>query len=587
MSAEQKSGAEMLIRALKDQGVDVIFGYPGGAVLPIYDALFQQNDIQHILVRQEGGAVHAAEGYARSTGKVGVVLVTSGPGATNAVTGLTDALMDSIPVVCLTGQVPTHLIGNDAFQEADTTGITRPCTKHNYLVKAVADLPRTVHEAFYVARSGRPGPVVIDLPKDILQGKSDHYVGPDEVTHRSYRPQTKAEDHKIAEAVEIIAKAKRPIVYAGGGVINAGPKACALLTRFVHTLGVPCTNTLMGLGAFPGSDPQFLGMLGMHGTYEANLAMYNCDVMINIGARFDDRVTGRLDEFSPRSKKIHVDIDASSINKNVMVDLPIVGDAGSVLEDLLAAWQARKLQLDQKALKAWWQKIEEWRARDCLKFEQKGEEIKPQHAIKRLYELTKDRSPFITTEVGQHQMWAAQYFKFEQPNHWMTSGGLGTMGYGMPAALGVQRAHPDALVIDVAGEASILMNIQELSCIAQYNLPVKVFIVNNQWMGMVRQWQELLHGGRYSESYSAALPDFVKLAESFHAVGIRCDKASELDDKIMEMIETPKPVVFDCLVTKDENCFPMIPSGAAHNEMLLGPDDQRQGAVSEEGMVLV
>ena len=587
MSAEQKTGAEMLIKALKDQGVDVIFGYPGGAVLPIYDALFQQNDIQHILVRQEGGAVHAAEGYARSTGKVGVVLVTSGPGATNAVTGLTDALMDSIPVVCLTGQVPTHLIGNDAFQEADTTGITRPCTKHNYLVKAVADLPRTVHEAFYVARSGRPGPVVIDLPKDVLQAKSSTYVGPEEVTHRSYRPQVKAEDAKIAEAVEMIAKAKRPIVYAGGGVINAGPKACELLTRFVHTLGVPCTNTLMGLGAFPGSDPQFLGMLGMHGTYEANLAMYNCDVMINIGARFDDRVTGRLDEFSPRSKKIHVDIDASSINKNVMVDLPIVGDAGSVLEDLLAAWQARKLQLDQKALKAWWQKIDEWRARDCLKFEQKGEEIKPQYAIKRLYELTKDRSPFITTEVGQHQMWAAQYFKFEQPNHWMTSGGLGTMGYGLPAAMGVQRAHPGALVIDVAGEASILMNIQELSCIAQYNLPVKVFIVNNQWMGMVRQWQELLHGGRYSESYSAALPDFVKLAESFHAVGIRCDKASELDDKIIEMIETPRPVVFDCLVTKDENCFPMIPSGAAHYEMLLGPDDKAGKPISEEGMVLV
>ncbi len=587
MSAEQKTGAEMLIKALKDQGVDVIFGYPGGAVLPIYDALFQQNDIQHILVRQEGGAVHAAEGYARSTGKVGVVLVTSGPGATNAVTGLTDALMDSIPVVCLTGQVPTHLIGNDAFQEADTTGITRPCTKHNYLVKDITDLPRLVHEAFYVARSGRPGPVVIDLPKDVLQGKSEHYVAPEDVTHRSYRPQVKAEDAKIAEAVEMIAQAKRPIVYAGGGVINAGPKACELLTRFVRTLGVPCTNTLMGLGAYPGTDPQFLGMLGMHGTYEANLAMYNCDVMINIGARFDDRVTGRLDEFSPRSKKIHVDIDASSINKNVMVDLPIVGDAGSVLEDLLAAWQARKLQLDQKALKAWWQKIEEWRARDCLKFEQKGQEIKPQHAIKRLYELTKDRKPYIATEVGQHQMWAAQYFKFDEPNHWMTSGGLGTMGYGMPAAMGVQRAHPDALVIDVAGEASILMNIQELSCIAQYNLPVKIFIVNNQWMGMVRQWQELLHGGRYSESYSAALPDFVKLAESFHAVGIRCEKADELDDKIMEMIETPKPVVFDCIVTKDENCFPMIPSGAAHYEMLLGPEDKVGKPISEEGMVLV
>ena len=581
------TGSEMLIKALRDQGVDVIFGYPGGAVLPIYDALFQQNDIQHILVRQEGGAVHAAEGYARSTGKVGVVLVTSGPGATNAVTGLTDALMDSVPVVCLTGQVPTHLIGNDAFQEADTTGITRPCTKHNYLIKDIADLPRIVHEAFYVARSGRPGPVVIDLPKDVLQNKSDAYIPPEDVRHRSYRPQTRAPEATIAEAVEMIAGAKRPVVYAGGGVINSGPKASELLTRFVHLLGVPCTNTLMGLGAFPGSDPQFLGMLGMHGTYEANLAMYNCDVMINIGARFDDRVTGRLDEFSPRSKKIHVDIDASSINKNVVVDLPVVGDAGTVLEDLLTAWKARKLELDQKALKAWWAQIDEWRARDCLKFEQKGQVIKPQYAIKRLYELTKDRAPYITTEVGQHQMWAAQYFKFEEPNHWMTSGGLGTMGYGMPAALGVQRAHPDALVIDIAGEASILMNIQELSCIAQYNLPVKVFIVNNQWMGMVRQWQELLHGGRYSESYTASLPDFVKLAESFHAVGIRCEKAEELDDKIMEMIETPKPVIFDCLVAKDENCFPMIPSGAAHYEMLLGPEDKAGKPISEEGMVLV
>ncbi|WP_299617288.1 acetolactate synthase 3 large subunit [Pelagibius sp.] len=581
------TGSEMLIKALRDQGVDVIFGYPGGAVLPIYDALFQQNDIQHILVRQEGGAVHAAEGYARSTGKVGVVLVTSGPGATNAVTGLTDALMDSVPVVCLTGQVPTHLIGNDAFQEADTTGITRPCTKHNYLIKDIADLPRIVHEAFYVARSGRPGPVVIDLPKDVLQNKSDAYIPPQDVRHRSYRPQTRAPEATIAEAVEMIAQAKRPVVYAGGGVINSGPKASELLTRFVHLLGVPCTNTLMGLGAFPGSDPQFLGMLGMHGTYEANLAMYNCDVMINIGARFDDRVTGRLDEFSPRSKKIHVDIDASSINKNVVVDLPVVGDAGTVLEDLLTAWKARKLELDQKALKAWWAQIDEWRARDCLKFEQKGQVIKPQYAIKRLYELTKDRAPYITTEVGQHQMWAAQYFKFEEPNHWMTSGGLGTMGYGMPAALGVQRAHPDALVIDIAGEASILMNIQELSCIAQYNLPVKVFIVNNQWMGMVRQWQELLHGGRYSESYTASLPDFVKLAESFHAVGIRCEKAEELDDKIIEMIETPKPVIFDCLVAKDENCFPMIPSGAAHYEMLLGPEDKAGKPISEEGMVLV
>ena len=586
MTAEQMTGASMVIRALVDQGVEVVFGYPGGAVLPIYDALFGQNSLRHILVRHEQGAVHAAEGYARSTGKIGVVLVTSGPGATNAVTGLTDALMDSIPVLCLTGQVPTHLIGNDAFQEADTTGITRPCTKHNYLVKSIEDLPRIMHEAVYVATNGRPGPVVVDLPKDILQATGG-YIAPEKVAHRSYKPQVQPEPARIDEAIELIAAAKRPLVYSGGGVINAGPEATKLLRQFVRLLDVPCTNTLMGLGAYPASDPKFLGMLGMHGTYEANLAMYNCDVMINIGARFDDRVTGRLDEFSPRSKKIHVDIDASSINKNVVVDLPVVGDAGTVLEDLLTAWKARKLELDQKALKAWWAQIDEWRARDCLKFEQKGQVIKPQYAIKRLYELTKDRAPYITTEVGQHQMWAAQYFKFEKPNRWMASGGLGTMGYGMPAALGVQRAHPDALVIDIAGEASILMNIQELSCIAQYNLPVKVFIVNNQWMGMVRQWQELLHGGRYSESYTASLPDFVKLAESFHAVGIRCEKAEELDDKIMEMIETPKPVIFDCLVAKDENCFPMIPSGAAHYEMLLGPEDKAGKPISEEGMVLV
>ena len=587
MASEQLSGAEMVIKSLVDQGVEVIFGYPGGAVLPIYDALFQQNNIEHILVRQEGGAVHAAEGYARSTGKVGVVLVTSGPGATNAVTGLTDALMDSIPIVCLTGQVPTHLIGNDAFQEADTTGITRPCTKHNYLVKDIEDLPRLMHEAFYVAQTGRPGPVVIDLPKDVLQGKSDCYVPPEEVQHRSYKPQIDAEASKIEEAVKLIAKAKRPIFYTGGGVINAGPKASELLTRFVRKLGVPCTNTLMGLGSFPASDPLFVGMLGMHGTYEANLAMYNCDVMVNIGARFDDRVTGRLDEFSPNSTKIHVDIDPSSINKNVMVDLPIIGDAGRVLEALMAAWDQGGYELDQKALKAWWTKIDEWRARDCLSYNQTGKLIKPQYAIQRLYELTKDRDTYITTEVGQHQMWAAQYFKFEEPNRWMTSGGLGTMGYGLPAAMGVQRAHRDALVIDVAGEASILMNIQELSCIAQYNLPVKVFIVNNQWMGMVRQWQELLHGARYSESYSASLPDFVKLADSFGMVGMRCEDAADLDGMIQEMIDTPRPVVFDCAVTQDENVFPMIPSGAAHYEMLLGPEDKAAKPISEEGMVLV
>ncbi|HEX9792160.1 MAG TPA: acetolactate synthase 3 large subunit [Kiloniellales bacterium] len=587
MASPLMTGSEVVLKALVDQGVDVIFGYPGGAVLPIYDALHQQNALRHILVRHEQAAVHSAEGYARSTGKVGVVLVTSGPGATNAVTGLTDALMDSIPVVCLTGQVPTHLIGNDAFQEADTTGITRPCTKHNYLVKSADDLARVVHEAFYVARSGRPGPVVVDLPKDVLQAKTSAYIGPDAVKHLSYRPQVKAEPRAIEAAVQMIAKAKRPLVYSGGGVINSGDQASVLLSRFVRTLGIPCTNTLMGLGAMPASDPLFLGMLGMHGTYEANLAMYNCDVMINIGARFDDRVTGRLDEFSPGSQKIHIDIDPSSINKNVMVDLPIIGDITLVLEDLLKVWRRTGAKINQKALKAWRAQIEEWRAVDCLKYANSKSIIKPQYAIQRLYELTKDRDAYITTEVGQHQMWAAQFYKFEKPRHWMTSGGLGTMGYGLPAAVGVQVAHPEALVIDIAGEASILMNIQELSTVAQYGLPVKVFIINNQWMGMVRQWQELLHGGRYSQSYSASLPDFVKLAEAFGALGLRATKPGELDDKIMEMIESPRPVVFDCAVDQMENCFPMIPSGAAHYEMLLGPKDKASKPVSEEGMVLV
>ncbi len=586
MSGREMTGSEMVIRALLDQGIDTVFGYPGGAVLPIYDALFQQNELRHILVRHEQGAVHAAEGYARSTGKIGAVLVTSGPGATNAVTGLTDALMDSIPVICLTGQVPTHLIGNDAFQEADTTGITRPCTKHNYLVKTIADLPRVMHEAVYVATHGRPGPVVVDLPKDVLQAKGT-YIGPDQVRHRSYRPRVEAEPEGIAAAVELIAKAKRPLIYSGGGVINSGPEATALLRKFLHMTGMPCTNTLMGLGACAGSDPQFLGMLGMHGTYEANLAMYSCDVMIAVGARFDDRVTGRLDEFSPRSRKIQIDIDPSSINKNVVVDLPIVGDVAAVLRALIDAWTERKKTLDQKALKTWWAQIDEWRGRDCLKFSQDDKLIKPQHAIKRLYELTKDRDVYITTEVGQHQMWAAQYIKFEEPNRWMTSGGLGTMGYGFPAAMGVQVAHPDALVIDVAGEASFLMNMQELSTVMQYRLPVKVFIVNNQWMGMVRQWQELLHGERYSESYVDSLPDFEKLADSFGALGLKAETPGELDDKIMEMIDTPRPVLFDCRVDQRENCFPMIPSGAAHYEMLLGPDDKADKPISEEGMVLV
>lgn len=590
-AAQTMSGAEVVLRALKDQGVEVIFGYPGGAVLPIYDALFQQNAIRHILVRHEQAAVHAAEGYARSTGKVGVVLVTSGPGATNAVTGLVDALMDSIPVVCLTGQVPTHLIGNDAFQEADTTGITRPATKHNYLVKKSGDLARVVHEAFRVARTGRPGPVVIDLPKDILIGKAPYEDAPgDEVPHRSYRPQTEPDMAQIRKAVALLKAAKKPVIYTGGGVINAGPHASDLLTKFVRMTGFPCTNTLMGLGAFPASDPQFLGMLGMHGTYEANLVMHGCDVMLNIGARFDDRVTGKLSHFSPGSKKIHCDIDPSSINKNVKVDVPIVGDAGRIIAALIEAWKEDPTPHDREALAAWWRQIDAWRGKDCLRYVQKGNIIKPQHAVKRLFEITQElgKETFITTEVGQHQMWAAQYFGFDKPNRWMTSGGLGTMGYGLPAAMGVQIAHPDALVIDIAGEASILMNIQEMSTLAQYRLPVKVFILNNEYMGMVRQWQELLHGGRYSESYSAALPDFVKLAESFHGVGLRATSIDDLDRVIREMIAIDRPVIADICVDQKENCFPMIPSGAAHNEMILGPDQEGNAAlVTDEGKVLV
>ena len=589
---EQQTGAEVLLRALRDQGVEVIFGYPGGAVLPIYDALFQQNSIRHVLVRHEQAAVHAAEGYARSTGRVGVVLVTSGPGATNAVTGLVDALMDSIPIVCLTGQVPTHLIGNDAFQEADTTGITRPATKHNYLVKRPEDLARVVHEAFYVARSGRPGPVVIDLPKDVVIGKAP-YTGADAGAHRSYRPTTEPDPARIAEAVALLRAAKRPVIYSGGGVINAGPEAAAALTEFVRVTGMPCTSTLMGLGAYPASDPQFLGMLGMHGTYEANMVMHGCDVMLNIGARFDDRVTGRLNAFSQGSRKIHGDIDPSSINKNVAVDVPIVGDAGAILRALIAAWGASDAAQDREALTNWWRQIDAWRAIDSLKFTQTkapGGIIKPQYAVQRLYEITRasGRETFITTEVGQHQMWAAQHFKFEQPNRWMTSGGLGTMGYGLPAAMGVQVAHPDALVIDIAGEASILMNIQEMGTLAQYRLPVKVFILNNQYMGMVRQWQELLHGGRYSESYSDALPDFVKLADAFHAVGLRATSVDDLDRVIHEMLATDKPVIADIAVDQKENCFPMIPSGAAHNEMILGPEHQdRTASITDEGMMLV
>ena len=586
---ETQSGAEVLLRALREQGVEVIFGYPGGAVLPIYDAIYQQNSIRHILVRHEQAAVHAAEGYARSTGKVGCVLVTSGPGATNAVTGLVDALMDSIPIVCLTGQVPTHLIGNDAFQEADTTGITRPATKHNYLVKRSADLARTVHEAFYVARSGRPGPVVIDLPKDILIAPAP-YAEASEQPHRSYRPVMRPDGGRIREAVALLRRAKRPIVYSGGGVINSGDAASAALIAFVRATGIPCTSTLMGLGAYPSPDPLFLGMLGMHGTYEANMAMHGSDVMFNIGARFDDRVTGRLDAFGPTAKKIHADIDPSSINKNVAVDVPIVGDAAAVLEAMLAEWQSAGGRTN---LAAWWEQIEAWRAIDSLRYIQAPDPsgiIKPQHAIRRLYEMTQatGRDTYISTEVGQHQMWAAQHFLFDKPNRWMTSGGLGTMGYGLPAAMGVQVAHPDALCIDIAGEASILMNIQEMATLAQYRLPVKVFILNNQYMGMVRQWQELLHGSRYSESYSEALPDFVKLAEAFHGKGLRATCLGELDGVIAEMLAHPGPVIADICVDQKENVFPMIPSGAAHNEMILGAEHQGHTAsITDEGMMLV
>jgi acetolactate synthase I/II/III large subunit len=568
-ASQTMSGAEMVVQALQDQGVEHIFGYPGGAVLPIYDALFQMGGVEHILVRHEQGAVHAAEGYARSSGKVGVVLVTSGPGATNAVTGLTDALMDSIPVVCFTGQVPTHLIGSDAFQECDTVGITRSCTKHNYLVKRIEDLPRIIHEAFYVASNGRPGPVVIDIPKDI-QFKSGFYVGPKDIEHRTYQPRIDGDARRIEAAVEMMSRARKPVFYTGGGVINSGPQASKLLRELVKATGFPITSTLMGLGSFPASDPQWLGMLGMHGTYEANWAMHDCDLMINIGARFDDRITGRIDAFSPNSTKIHVDIDPSSINKIVKVDVGIVGDATSVLTEMLRLWKEKKHKAKPE-VKQWWGEIEGWRKRNCLAFRNSKTEIKPQFAVQRLQELTKNRDTYITTEVGQHQMWAAQYLQFEKPNRWMTSGGLGTMGYGLPAAIGVQMAYPKALVIDVAGEASILMNMQEMSTAAQYNLPVKIFILNNEYMGMVRQWQELLHGGRYSNSYSAALPDFVKLAEAYHAKGIRCSDPAELDAKIQEMIDYPGPVIFDCLVTKDENCFPMIPSGKAHNEMIM-PD---------------
>ena len=583
----QLTGAEIVFKALNEHGVEYIFGYPGGAVLPLYDQISKQKKIKHILVRHEQGAGHAAEGYARSSGKTGIALVTSGPGATNMVTALTDAYMDSIPLVCITGQVPTHLIGTDAFQECDTTGITRPCTKHNWLVKDINLLAETIHKAFHIANSGRPGPVLVDIPKDV-QFQKGNYKSAKEVVVETYRPKVKAELTDIEKAVEMIVKSKKPVIYSGGGVINAGTKASDALTEFTRVTNFPITSTLQGLGAFPGSDPQFLGMLGMHGTYEANNAMHECDLMINIGARFDDRITGRVDAFSPNSKKIHIDIDPSSINKIVKVDVAIVGDCLSVLSDMLTTLRNKHSDFcnsNKENISGWWKQINKWREKKSLSYKQDKKLIMPQYAVERLYEITKNQDAYITTEVGQHQMWAAQFYKFDKPNRWMTSGGLGTMGYGLPAAIGTQVANPDKLVVDIAGEASILMNIQEMSTAVQYKLPVKIFILNNQWMGMVRQWQELLHEKNYSESYTEALPDFVKLAEAYGAVGLRATNPKELDDKIKEMVNIDRPVIFDCLVKKDENCFPMIPSGKAHNEMILGPEDEE--GITEEGKVLV
>ena len=576
--AREMTGAEMVVQALIDHGIKHIFGYPGGAVLPIYDELYQQEEVEHILVRHEQGAGHMAEGYARSTGKVGVMLVTSGPGATNAVTPLQDALMDSIPLVCLTGQVPTLLIGSDAFQECDTIGITRPCTKHNWLVRDVNDLSRILHEAFHIATTGRPGPVVVDIPKDVQFAKG-MYTPPAAIERKSYHPRMEGDIDRIKAAASLILSAKKPVIYSGGGVINSGPEASKLLRELAALTGVPVTSTLMGLGAYPASGDNWLGMLGMHGTYEANMVMHDCDVMVNIGARFDDRITGRLNAFSPHSKKIHIDIDPSSINKVVHVDVPVIGDVAKVLAVLIAEIKASKKAIDKAALKDWWAQIERWRARNSLAYAPNRDVIMPQYAIQRLYEKTKHLDTYITTEVGQHQMWAAQFYHFEQPNRWMTSGGLGTMGYGLPAAIGVQVAHPDSLVIDIAGDASIQMCIQEMSCAVQHNAPVKVFILNNQYMGMVRQWQQLLHGNRLSNSYTEAMPDFVMLAKAYGGHGIRCDKPADLDDAIDEMINVKAPVIFDCRVAALANCFPMIPSGKAHNEMLL-PDEATDEAVA-------
>jgi len=581
------TGAEIVIQTLIEEKVDVIFGYPGGAVLPIYDELFKQKKIRHILVRHEQAAVHAAEGYARSTGRIGVVLVTSGPGATNTVTGLADAMMDSVPLVCISGQVPTHMIGNDAFQEADIVGITRPCTKHNYLVKDVNILPNVIHSAFFIAKNGRPGPVLVDIPKDIQTFKAVYKGKKNTKVISYYKPNLKPNINQIDQFIKLLENSEKPIFYVGGGVINSGEVASKNLFKLIKSTGFPCTQTLMGLGAYPTSDNQCVGMLGMHGTYEANMSMYNCDLMICVGARFDDRITGKVSGFSPKSKKVHFDIDASSFNKSVNVDLTVQGDLARILQAINKKIEEKKTSFKKAKIKDWWIQINKWRSKDCLKFKNSDKIIKPQHALKRLDFLTKKYNPFITTEVGQHQMWAAQFLTFNKPKHWMTSGGLGTMGYGLPAAMGVQIAHPNSLVIDVAGEASILMNIQEMSTIKQFRLPVKIFILNNHYMGMVRQWQELLHGNRLSESYMDSLPDFVKLAESFGATGLRTEKPSEIDDLIKEMIKVKGPVICDVIVDPSENCFPMIPSGSTHNQMLLGPNDKVEGEISEDGMVLV
>ncbi len=583
------TGAEIVFKCLKDQKVEHIFGYPGGAVLPIYDELKNHPSIKHILVRHEQGAGHAAEGYARSSGKPGVVLVTSGPGATNVVTALTDAYMDSVPLVCISGQVPTHLIGTDAFQECDTTGITRPCTKHNWLVKDINDLSKVIHEAFKVATTGRPGPVLIDIPKDIQFAKTK-YKKPNKEKKLNGKSHNKFSQNQIDELVKLLSKAKKPIIYSGGGVINSGLKASQALREFVELTGFPITSTLQGLGAYPGDDNQFLGMLGMHGTYEANNAMHDCDLLINIGARFDDRITGKIDEFSPNSKKVHIDIDPSSINKIIKVDLAIVGDVSSVISKInktITKGKNDNIKSNKSNIAKWWEQIEKWREKNSLNFVNSDESIKPQHAVQRLYELTKSKDTYITTEVGQHQMWAAQHYKFNKPNRWMTSGGLGTMGYGLPAAVGVQIAHPEKLVIDIAGEASVLMTMQEMSTAVQYNLPIKIFILNNQYMGMVRQWQELLHEKNYSESYSEALPDFMKMAEAYGCKGIKANNPSDLDDKIQEMIDYDGPVIFDCQVDPNENCFPMIPSGKPHNQMILGPSDQEDNKIKGKGKALV